>query len=291
MFFSGTWRDYWDNGARRQDYQVSYSNGWQQLSYTLAASQTYDQGLNSDRRIYLYFTLPLSFGEPRRTLYLSNATTFDRDGYQSGNTSLSGYAGEWQQFNYSVSLNSQRQDRLTALGTNLSYRARSATLNASYSQSQDYRQASAGISGGVVAYRGGMLFSNALTDTMAIVDAPGLRDASVNGYGYHATNGAGQALYAALTPYRENSLRLTPSPQDATVELKGNMQQRVPYEGAVVLARFETDTRQSFYFKARRADGTPLGFGYPVNGPDGETVGLVGQGSMISCAVTPCLYR
>ncbi|ELM3723932.1 fimbria/pilus outer membrane usher protein [Edwardsiella piscicida] len=282
VFFSGTWRDYWGDGARRQDYQVSYSNSWQQLSYTLAASQTYDQGLNSDRRFYFYFTLPLSVGEPRRTLYLSNATTFDRDGYQSNNASLSGYAGEWQQFNYSVSLNNQRQDRLTALGTNLSYRARSATLSASYSQSQDYRQTSAGISGGVLAYRGGVLFSNALTDTMAIVDAPGLRDASVNGYGYHATNGAGQALYAALTPYRENSLRLTPSPQDDTVELQGNMQKRVPYEGAVVLARFETDTRQRFYFKARRADGAPLGFGYPVNGLDGEALGLVGQGGMIS---------
>lgn len=66
------------------------------------------------------------------------------------------------------------------------------------------------------------------------------------------------------------------------MELKGNMQKRVPYEGAVVLARFETDTRQSFYFKARRADGAPLGFGYPVNALDGEALGLVGQGGMIS---------
>ncbi|WP_243427804.1 hypothetical protein, partial [Edwardsiella tarda] len=35
---------------------MSYSNSWQQLSYTLAASQSYDAGLNSDRRVYLYFT-------------------------------------------------------------------------------------------------------------------------------------------------------------------------------------------------------------------------------------------
>ncbi|QPR27578.1 fimbria/pilus outer membrane usher protein [Edwardsiella hoshinae] len=282
LFISGTWRDYWGSHERRQDYQVSYSNNWQQLNYTLAASQTYDQGMNSDRRFYLYFTLPLNVGEPRRPLYLSNATTIDRNGYQSNTTTLSGSAGEWQQLNYGFNLNNQRSDRLTALGGNLSYKARSATLNASYSQSQDYRQSSAGISGGIVAYRGGVLFSNTLTDTMAIVDAPGLRAASVNGYGYHTTNSAGQALYAALTPYRENSLRLTPSAQDDTVALKSNMQKRAPYQGAVVLARFETDTRQHFYFRAQRADGAPLNFGYPVNGRDGEPLGLVGQGGMIS---------
>ncbi|WP_438334591.1 fimbrial biogenesis outer membrane usher protein [Edwardsiella tarda] len=282
LFLSGTWRNYWGSNARRQDYQVSYSNSWQQLSYTLAASQSYDAGLNSDRRVYLYFTLPFNDdAEPRRALYLSNATTVDRHGYQSNTTTLSGDAGKWQQLNYGLNLSNQRQDRLTALGGNLSYKARSAILNASYSQSRDYRQISAGIGGGIVAYRGGVLFSHALTDTMAIVDAPGLRDASVNGYGYHITNGAGQALYAALTPYRENSLRLTPAAHDDSVELKGNIQKRVPYEGAIVLAHFDTDQRQSFYLKARRSDGKPLNFGYPVSDEAGESIGVVGQGGMI----------
>lgn len=69
----------------------------ERLSYTLSVSQTYDEDNREDRRINLYFSIPFSWGdgitEKRRDLFVSNSTTFDKDGYRSNNTSLSGVAG------------------------------------------------------------------------------------------------------------------------------------------------------------------------------------------------------
>ncbi|MHC5690512.1 fimbria/pilus outer membrane usher protein, partial [Escherichia coli] len=83
-------------------YQLSYTNSWERLSYTLSVSQTYDEDNSEDRRINLFFSIPFSWRdnitEKRRDLFISNSTTFDKDGYQSNTTSLSGVAGNRDQF-------------------------------------------------------------------------------------------------------------------------------------------------------------------------------------------------
>ncbi|HAZ76681.1 MAG TPA: fimbrial assembly protein, partial [Enterobacteriaceae bacterium] len=55
----------------------------------------------------------------------------------------------------------------------------------------------------------------------------------------------------------------------------------VPYRGAVVLAKFETDSRKPWFFQARRPDGSPLTFGYEVEDESGQNVGMVAQGSQL----------
>ncbi|WP_176205761.1 fimbria/pilus outer membrane usher protein, partial [Salmonella enterica] len=40
---STLWRDYWGRSGNSKDYQLSYSNSWQRISYTFSASQTYDE--------------------------------------------------------------------------------------------------------------------------------------------------------------------------------------------------------------------------------------------------------
>ncbi|MCV5706913.1 fimbria/pilus outer membrane usher protein, partial [Escherichia coli] len=59
---SGQWRDYWERSGTGKDYQLSYSNSWERLSYTLSVSQTYDEDNREDRRINLYFSIPFSWG-------------------------------------------------------------------------------------------------------------------------------------------------------------------------------------------------------------------------------------
>ena len=54
-----------------------------------------------------------------------------------------------------------------------------------------------------------------------------------------------------------------------------------PYDGAVSYIRFETDKRQSWVLHATRADGKPLPFGTEVLDEHGESVGYVGQASVL----------
>lgn len=282
---SGLWRDYWQRSGTGKDYQLSYSNAWQRVSYTLSVSQTYDEDNHEDKRFNLYISIPFSWGDgissPRRDLFVSNSTTFDNDGFQSSNTSLSGVAGNRDQFSLGANLSHQRQESETTAGGNLVWRAPMATFGSSYSQSNKYQQASGNIQGGLVVWSDGVALAPRLSDTFAIVKAPGLQGAAVQGHRYLTTNSKGYAVYDSLTPYRENMLMLDLSDSNSDVALLGNRKGTVPYRGAVVMTEFETDRRKPWYFIAERSDGSPLSFGYEVEDELGNNVGLVGQGSRL----------
>lgn len=282
---SALWRDYWEHGGSSKDYQFSYSNSWGRISYTLSASQTYDEDHHEDKRFNLFFSIPFYWGDnitsPRRHINISNSTTFDNDGYASNNTSLYGTTGSRDQFNYGVNLSHQRQNNETTAGTNLTWNLPFVTLNGSYSQSSKYTQASGSISGGAVLWSGGVNLANRLSETFAILQAPGLENAYVNGQKHRTTNRQGTVVYDSLIPYRENHLTLDVSHSESDTELQGNRKNVAPYRGAVVLTHFETDARQPWLIRARRPDGTPLRFGYEVEDSRGQNVGLVGQGSVL----------
>lgn len=284
LALSGLWRDYWQRSGTGKDYQFSYSNSWRQISYTFSASRTQNDDGNHDNRLNLFFSIPFNWGDgittPRRHLSLTNSTTFE-DKYQSNNTSLSGIVGNRDQFSYGVNFSQQQQGHETAVGGNLGWRTPFTTLNGSLSQSNKYNQASASMQGGIVAWSGGIELSNQLSDTFAIVRAPGLKGAAVQGHRYLTTDNQGKAIYSGLTPYRENSLTLDLSHTDSDVSLLGNRRSLAPYRGAVVLTEFETDSRKPWYLRAEQANGDPLPFGHEVMNEAGEYIGLVGQGSLL----------
>lgn len=282
---STLWRDYWGRSGNSKDYQLSYSNSWQRISYTFSASQTYNEDHHEDKRFNVFISIPFDWGDdisaPRRHLYVSNSTTFDDDGFASNNTGLSGTAGSRDQFNYGVNLSHQRQDSETTAGGNLTWNAPVATLNGSYSQSSKYTQTGGSISGGLVAWSGGVNLANRLSETFAVMHAPGLEGAYVNGQKYRTTNRNGVVVYDGLTPYRENHLMLDVSNTNSETDLQGNRRSAAPYRGAVVLARFDTDQRKPWYIRALRPDGSPLTFGYEVEDNHGHNIGVVGQGSQL----------
>ncbi|MRS13616.1 fimbria/pilus outer membrane usher protein [Enterobacteriaceae bacterium RIT691] len=282
---SALWRDYWDKGGSNNDYQLSYSNHWHRVTYTLSASQTYDQEHHEDKRFNIFFSIPLFWGNdvtsPRRNINLSNSTTFDNDGYASNNTSLYGTAGSRDQLNYGVNLSHQQQNNETTAGTNLTWNLPFITLNGSYSQSSAYTQASGSLSGGAVVWSGGVNLANRLSETFAIMQAPDLKDAYVNGQKHRTTDSKGTVVYDSLIPYRENYLTLDVSHSESDTELQGNRKSVAPYRGAVVLSRFDTDARKPWFVRTQRPDGAPLTFGYEVKDAQGQNVGVVGQGSVL----------
>jgi outer membrane usher protein len=83
----------------------------------------------------------------------------------------------------------------------------------------------------MVLWSGGVNLANRLSDTFAILQAPGLEGAYVNGQKYRTTNGKGIVLYDNLTPFRENALMLDVSDSHSTTELKGNRKMVAPYRG------------------------------------------------------------
>ncbi|ETD64769.1 fimbria/pilus outer membrane usher protein, partial [Escherichia coli] len=85
-----------------------------------------------------------------------------------------------------------------------------------------YQQVSGNIQGGLVAWSDGVALAPRLSDTFAIVKAPGLEGAAVQGYRYLTTDSRGYAIYDTLTPYRENTLILDIADSKSDVALLGN---------------------------------------------------------------------
>lgn len=93
---STLWRDYWGRSGSSKDYQLSYSNNLRRISYTLAASQAYDENHHEEKRFNILYRFPLIGVMTFRRLvgkYMSNSTTFDDQGFASNNTGLSGTVG------------------------------------------------------------------------------------------------------------------------------------------------------------------------------------------------------
>ncbi|CAG9185535.1 Outer membrane usher protein YraJ [Cupriavidus pinatubonensis] len=157
-----------------------------------------------------------------------------------------------------------------------------ATLTATAGKGSNYSQVSAGISGGVVAYAGGVGFTPTMGETLAIVEA-------VDAGGARLANGSGlridrwgHAVVPGLVPFSRNQIEIDPKGLPMNVELDSTLQQVAPTAGAVVAVRFATaDRGRPAVIRTSTADGKSIPFGAEVQDAHGNNIGTVGQGSRI----------
>lgn len=272
-------QDYWGGQRRDMNFQFGYNNSYKSLSYNVALNRLRNMSSeNWDNQLSISFSIPL--GSKRGSPRLSTSYTNTRDS-SSVQTGVSGSAGDDNQFNYGVSAASNRTDvngNYNTVGMSGSWLAPKATLGGSYSKSKDYEQASASVSGGLVAYRGGVVFASYLGDTVGIVEAPDAAGARVANYSGMRLDGSGRAVVPYLSPYRQNDVELDPTGLSSDVEFKTTSQRVAPTAGAVALVKFETSSGYSMLLTGHRADNTPLPFGAEVKDAKGTSVGYIAQG-------------
>lgn len=278
VFFSGTRRDYWTSGQASREYQAGYSGAIGRTNYTLSVSRVRNSSYNEETRFYASLSLPFTLFDNSAWLTTSLSTT-EAD-YEQSNVSLSGTALASNRLNYSLSGSNQRGGDNMA-SANVAYRSRFSTLGGSYSEGSDYRQAGLSARGSAVAVPWHVLASNEMGSTMTVVVAPQAAGRMVNGDRSIMTNQSGLALVPYATPYRKNVITLSDTDISEGATLVGNIANTAPYEGAVNLVRFETDSRRTWVLRAVRANGTPLPFGTEVFNEHGASSGFVGQASVL----------
>lgn len=272
-------QDYWERHRRDMNFQLGYNNNYQSLSYNVSFNRL--RNLSTDKwnnQLSVSFSLPLwtKTGAPR--LSSSYATARGSSSVQTG---ISGSVGDDNQFNYAVSAANNRTDdngSYHSMGVNGSWLAPYTTVGGSYSKSRDYEQASASLSGGVVAYRGGVVLASALGETVGIVEAPDAAGARVANYSGMRLDSRGRAVVPYLSPYRQNDIELDPKGLSSDVEFKNTSQKVVPTAGAVALMKFETSSGYSILLTARLIDNRPLPFGAEVKDANGASAGYIAQG-------------
>ena len=271
--------NYWNRSGSDVNYSVGYTNQFRNVSYSLTATRQRNAGGDMGTLYYASVTIP--FGR-ERPMTVSGNVSRDTLGRTRLQSTLSGSLGDDHALSYSVSANHASGTNSTTDGSaNVTYRTRLAELSASAGASTDFQQGSLGVRGALVAHRGGITFSQPVSETFAIVEAPGAAGARITNAAGVKVDGNGYAVVPYLTPYSLNTVALDPKGISMDVELKETSRQIAPRAGAVPLIRFATDTGRAALVQARQADGKPLPFGAAVHDETGKEVGVVGQASKI----------
>lgn len=278
LSFAGSLRDYWASGQKTREYQLGYSNSLGHISYAFSANRVRNSDRGEETRFYVSLSLPFSMFD--NNTWISSSLSANSSHHEQSNISLSGNALASNRLSYSLSGSDQRGGGNMA-SINTTYRANFSTLGASYSESSDYRQIGISSRGSMVAIPWRMLTSNGMGNTMTVVEAPEASGLMVNGDESIVTNKEGFALMTYATPYRKNAITLTETPASAGAEVQGNIANNVPFDGAVNYIRFETDRRQTWALRAVRDKNKPLPFGTEVFNEHNESVGFVGQASVL----------
>ncbi|WP_420809808.1 fimbria/pilus outer membrane usher protein [Herbaspirillum robiniae] len=278
FYLTGSSLNYWNRPGSTTQYQIGYSNNWSVASYSLALQRQRDLASGQTNTQY-FASMSLPLGREIYSPMLSTSMSRDSRSGTAMQATLNGTAGEDNAFSYGVS--SAKNPGNVNSSVNAQYRAPYATIGGSYGYgSGGSRQMSAQVSGALVAHAGGVILSQALGDTIAIVEAQAAGGAMVNSSGVRVSD-SGYAVVPYLTPYRTNEVVVDPKGTSTDVEMKVTSQRVAPYAGAVVLMKYETASGRSLLIKATQSGGDPVPFGAEVRDERNNVVGMAGQGGII----------
>ncbi len=247
------------------------------ISYSYQAGTGSDSDHAPDRQLSLNFSVPLNLGEKRS----GNVSLTTNSSNRSGDSQMATVSGTAMESALNYSLSAQHDSQGYSPSTSLAYRNSMANMNASASAGQNSRQYSAGISGGVVAYRHGVVLSQQLGDTIAIIETPGAKGISVEGQPGVSTNRWGRAVVPSISPYRDNVLSLDTRHASDNVELVDSGNNVIPTHGAVVVRRFQTKVGRRAIVMLSLPDGKPAPFGAVVTQGQ-EQVGMVADNGLLN---------
>jgi len=276
---SASSQDYWARDGRDTQYQLGWSRQLRQASIGVSASRTHNVFQDRwDNQYMLNVSMPL--GGPGG-MYANSSYTRREDG-QSFNASASGTAGERRQFGFGVFVNADDQDNTATRysgGANASWNASRAQMSVNLSTSRSgNRQYGVSVNGGVVAFGGGIILTQRLGETIAIVRGKDARGARVGGGGNVRLNRKGLAVVSNMQAYRQNRVNLDPKGLSTDVAFANTTAQVAPTAGAVVLLDYETERGYSLLVSGRHSDGRQLPFAATVSDEQGRNVGHIAQG-------------
>lgn len=280
LYMTGSVRDFYDQAGTSKQYQVGYNNAWRSVNYGFSALRTEEAETARADTQYL-FSMSVPLGQGIHPVSLSaDVGVRDRGGYHSSRVGITGSTGVDNNFSYGATLSDSRDADTTAVGT-AEYRTRYTALNATYSYSNDFRQASIGANGSLVVHSGGVTFTPQRGDTMVLVEAPGARDAIVSNAPGLRIDGRGYAVVPYVSPYRLNVVTLDPEGMAHDVELESTSQSVAPFAGAISYLRFDTRKGNALLIQVRNPDGRSMPFGAQVKDEQGQPVGMVSQGGRL----------
>ncbi len=266
---SGIFEDYWDSNRHNNSVNIGYNAGFRRFSYYAGYSYSrYSWGgdgggrtVEDDHVFSFNISVPLSEWLPNT--YASYSITNSNPGSTDQYVSLNGTALENKNLDWSVQQGySNRENASGALYGN--YRGSMGSVNAGYSYNKNSQLINYGLSGGMLAHADGITFGQEISESAALIKAPGLTNVRMETDPTISTDYRGYAIYPYLTPYHRTMLSLDKSSMGDEMELAESSKNTVPTRGAITRVSFESSIGRRAFIKLVTPSGTVVPFGATV---------------------------
>lgn len=286
---SGSRESYWNTPLIRDEVAASYGNTVQGISFNISLRQRKShngihQRYQNEQLANLWFSVPLNhwLGGDTYTTWQVQSGNNGRTRYEAG---LGGHAFDRQlRWNVREQLEHRRQgENRHGSSVNVTWNGAYGIADGGYSYSNDSRQMSLGLSGGMIFHKHGVTFGQPLNGTTALVYAPGASGVSVGNWDGVKTDFRGYATQTSLNAFQENLVQLDPSTLPSDAEVLQTDVKVVPTPGAVIPVQFATRIGGRALITLRHADGKLLPFGAMVKltGDNTTGMGIVGEDSKV----------
>lgn len=271
---------YWNLPGKTRQLYLAYNSVWRTVNYNVSVERNRSfarDGLEeTDNRVALTVTLPL--GSSPASSRLSLNAVRDSSGEYNLQAGLNGQVLGNRDTFYSVQTGRDSGSGNFGAGkinTTMPF----GRFEAGYSQGRDYDAFTLGASGSLVAHAGGVNFGQALGETFALVQVPGVGGAKLKSFSNIETASNGYAVVPYAQPYRANWVSLDTRQLGADIELDNAVTQIVPRRGAMPVVRFAANTGRRVQFELVRADGSAVPLGASVEDAQGRALAVVDPNS------------
>lgn len=280
--------EYWNNNRSTESVGVGYNNTWKGIAYGI--NYTYNRNGLDSRNKRTYYTdqiVAVNLSVPLSQWLPGSYATYNLNSSKNGNTSqnigLSGTALPDNNLNYSISQGYTSQGEGANGYASADYKGGYGEVNVGYGYDRSQRRMDYGLQGGILLHENGVTLSQPLSETVALVKAPGADDVSITSNTGVKTDWRGYAVVPYVTAYRRNQISLDTATLPDDVDMTLTSASVIPTRGAVVRADFNPNVGQRALMTLLRTNGEAVPFGATVSREDDKKNGgsIVGDGGQV----------
>lgn len=279
--FSGWWESYRKNNDKTSagaSYFLGYHNSYKNINYSFSVNRIFAANNRANTIFYLNFSMPFGSVDRKRPKFHTMLSYSSEEaklrtgvsGSHTGEDSISSFNTYFK----------QSSKTLSNFDINIGHTGNALQKSISYSQGMKHYTGAVSLSGGTVFHPNGVSFSPWLSDTIALIEAPGAEGARLTNNRLARVDSRGYALVSTVTPYEENLMTLDLKGTSASFDIDENGKVTVPTAGALVKVVFSSHVNKSVLSRAKWADGGYLPFGMHIYDAANNVAGIVGQGGI-----------
>ncbi|MCU4492255.1 fimbrial biogenesis outer membrane usher protein [Acinetobacter guillouiae] len=271
--------NYWDDSQDYYQYNFSYGNSWNRISYNIGLSRTDYSDRSRDRGDTAYFSMTIPLDWRNKNLSMNASVQHDQNSQTTSNVNVSGVLGAHNELNFGAGIINNQHD--TMFNGNVNYLLPTVNLGATLSTNESNTQYSLSAQGAVVAHRFGITPVNTLPDTYTIVHAEEGAGAVVSNAWGVKVDSFGNAIYPYNAPYSKNLISLDPADLPVNVTLESNQTEVIPRKYSSQLAEFKANTSSNILLRIRETREYQVPMGSLLKDSQGNVLGVVGASSQV----------